>query len=106
MAAKKQDQRRNAERRLLREAIRRTEAPTRWVIEMALEVEGARTPLRSYYSATDGVFTNERANVTLFLERAHAEAIRAALGPRFNVVRCSTRLVKGVRLATSLKGLQ
>jgi len=88
------------QRKILTDLVRRQAASARYVIEMASEVTGTRKKAKSWYNATDAIFTSEPSKITLFLDREVANAaLIAFVSKTIRVVRCQTKIVKGHRVA-------
>jgi hypothetical protein len=90
------------ERRSLRAVADAASSPNRYVIAKKDDPDCG-------YSVLDGVFTRERAYITLFAQRSDAQALLDALDTSSaKVTRCKTKIVKsplslwGIRIPSSM----
>jgi len=83
-----------AQVRELRRRVADLDDPTRYLLVSRF---GQRFAL--YYNVSDDVYSmNDPRGATLFKRRKVALAVKGLLGPRVQVIRCTTRRVKGTRV--------
>lgn len=83
-----------AQVRELRRRVADLDNPIRYLLVSRF---GSRFAL--YYNVTDDVYVmNEPTGATLFKSRKIALVVKQVLGPRIQIIRCTTKRAKGVRV--------
>jgi len=88
--------------RELRRRVADLDDPTRYLLVSRFDQKFAL-----YYNVSDDVYAmNDPRAATLFKRRRAALAVKGLLGPRVQVIRCTTRREKGTRIPVLGKGPQ